>query len=398
MDSISHICTMKKRISLRSLATVALFLVVGISLGLFIQAGKTEDAKAAAGFQSNYRVYSVPIPEKLQFAGKTISLKDPDVAERYDRELLTNIYWQSQTLLFIKRANKFFPTIERILREENVPTDFKYLAIAESGLQLVVSPAGAAGYWQFLDKTGKRYGLEVNEEVDERYHLEKSTRAACKYLKEAYGSFNDWALVAASYNMGIEGVRRQIRSQEIRTYEDLYLNTETSRYLFRILAIKEIIEHPENYGFQIPFNQLYKEEPTIAVKTDLSIASLNKFALENYCNYKLLKWHNPWLRKPYLNVKPGKVYEIRLPYERIMNSPLASKVKDGMLNLSDMQMDSTLKEDLIPEPVYTIQKGDNLESIARKFNISKEDLMLANGMTYEKELKVGGTLKIPRTE
>jgi len=198
--------------------------------------------------------------------------------------------------------------------------------------------------------------------------------------------------------MGIEGVRRQIRSQEIRTYEDLYLNTETSRYLFRILAIKEIIEHPENYGFQIPFNQLYKEEPTIAVKTDLSIASLNKFALENYCNYKLLKWHNPWLRKPYLNVKPGKVYEIRLPYERIMNSPLASKVKDGMLNLSDMQMDSTLKEDLIPEPVYTIQKGDNLESIARKFNISKEDLMLANGMTYEKELKVGGTLKIPRTE
>jgi hypothetical protein len=214
--------------------------LLALALGIFIKADVSEDQKAKSGFQSNYQIYSIPTPEFCTFAGQKISLRDPDAQERFDREMLTNVYWQSQTILFIKRANRFFPSIERILRQQGIPLDFKYLAIAESGLQQVVSPAGAAGYWQFLDKTGKRYGLEITEEVDERYNIEKSTLAACKYFKEAYAQFGDWALVAASYNMGIEGVKRQVRSQSIKKYEDLYLNTETSRYLFRILSIKEI--------------------------------------------------------------------------------------------------------------------------------------------------------------
>ena len=372
--------------------------VLAFALVLFIKADVSEDQKAKSGFQSNYRIYSIPTPEYCTFAGQKISLLDPDAQERYDREMLTNVYWQSQTILFIKRANRFFPVIERILRQEGIPLDFKYLAIAESGLQQVVSPAGAAGYWQFLDKTGKRYGLEITEEVDERYSIEKSTLAACKYFREAYNQFGDWALVAASYNMGIEGVKRQVRSQSIKKYEDLYLNTETSRYLFRILSIKEILEHPETYGFQVPFNHLYTEPATITVKADISISNLTEFANENYCNYKLLKWHNPWLRKPFLNIAPGKIYEIKLPADRIMNSPLAAKVKDGILILNDMRMDSIPKTDLILEFEYDVMKGDTWESIAKKHNVSKENLMLWNGFTYEQALKPGTKLKIKRVD
>jgi hypothetical protein len=372
--------------------------LLALALGIFIKADVSEDQKAKSGFQSNYQIYSIPTPEFCTFAGQKISLRDPDAQERFDREVLTNVYWQSQTILFIKRANRFFPSIERILRQQGIPLDFKYLAIAESGLQQVVSPAGAAGYWQFLDKTGKRYGLEITEEVDERYNIEKSTLAACKYFKEAYAQFGDWALVAASYNMGIEGVKRQVRSQSIKKYEDLYLNTETSRYLFRILSIKEILEHPETYGFHVPFNHLYSEPATVIVKADISISNLTEFANENYCNYKLLKWYNPWMRKPFLNIAPGKMYEIKLPADRIQNSPLASKVKDGILQLGDMKMDSIVKEDLILEFEYEVQKGETLESIAKKQNISKENLMMWNGLTYEQALKPGTKLKIKRVD
>ena len=372
--------------------------LLALALGIFIKADVSEDQKAKSGFQSNYQIYSIPTPEFCTFAGQKISLRDPDAQERFDREVLTNVYWQSQTILFIKRANRFFPSIERILRQQGIPLDFKYLAIAESGLQQVVSPAGAAGYWQFLDKTGKRYGLEITEEVDERYNIEKSTLAACKYFKEAYAQFGDWALVAASYNMGIEGVKRQVRSQSIKKYEDLYLNTETSRYLFRILSIKEILEHPETYGFHVPFNHLYSEPATVIVKADISISNLTEFANENYCNYKLLKWYNPWMRKPFLNIAPGKMYEIKFPADRIQNSPLVSKVKDGILQLGDMKMDSIVKEDLILEFEYEVQKGETLESIAKKQNISKENLMMWNGLTYEQALKPGTKLKIKRVD
>ena len=373
-------------------------LLFGLSLGLFIQASQTEDQKAKQGFEQDYHVYSIELPNALTFATEKIALQDPDVMERYDRELLTNVYWQSQMLLYMKRAGRFFPTIERILKDQQIPQDFKYLAVAESGLQLVVSPAGAAGYWQFLDKTGKHYGLEVSDEVDERYHLEKSTLAACAYFKDAYAQFGSWALVAASYNMGIEGVKRQVKSQHLNSYEDLYLNTETSRYLFRILAIKEVMENPEKYGFHVPFNQLYKEPETVTLLADISISSLIELAHDNASNYKLLKWHNPWLRKPFLNVSPGKSYAIKWPANQIPNSPLAVKMNKGFLRLSDMQTDSIDKTDLLGVISHQVMPGETLEGIAKKYKTSKEQIIEANQLNPALPIKVNQILIIKKVE
>src|SRR6478609_5553046 len=199
---------------------VLLFAVLGL---LLMQYSGPEDVKRQAEFEQYYKIYSLALPDSLTFAGETVPMSDLEVKERYDKELLTNVYWQSQTLLMLKRANRFFPTIERILKRNGIPEDFKYVVVAESGLQNVSSSAGAVGYWQFLDKTGKMYGLEINEEVDERYHIEKSTEAACRYFKEAYAEFGNWALVAASYNMGIEGVKKQLQQQRVNSYYDLYL-------------------------------------------------------------------------------------------------------------------------------------------------------------------------------
>jgi len=252
----------------------------------------------------------------------------------------------------LKRANRYFPVIEPILKANGIPNDFKYIALAESGLQHVVSPAGAAGFWQFLDKTGRRYGLEVNEEIDERYHIEKATVAACLYFKDAYNQLGDWSLVAASYNMGIDGVKRQLLNQGMKSYYELYLNTETARYLFRIMAIKEICEKPDKYGFYLLQEDKYAPLQTIKVKVDLGINNLALWAKSNYVNYKLLKLLNPWLRKPALNVAPGKVYYIDLPKDRIMQSPLGKSVVADTLLL----VQTNLPERLDPKPSNDIEQ------------------------------------------
>lgn len=291
-------------------ALVLLFTVLGL---LFMQHSGPEDVKRQAEFEQYYKIYSLALPDSLTFAGEAVPMSDLEVKERYDKELLTNVYWQSQTLLMIKRANRFFPIIEPILKANGVPDDFKYLALAESGLQNVTSPAGASGYWQFLDKTGKRYGLEITEEVDERLSIERSTEAACKYFREAYGVFGSWALVAASYNMGIEGVKKQVETQGVSNYYDLYLNTETARYVLRMLAIKQIVEYPQRFGFNVARGDMYPLVPTYTIQVDSSIDNLVVFAQANKVNYKVLKLYNPWLRKPTLTVAAGKVYTIQLP-------------------------------------------------------------------------------------
>jgi membrane-bound lytic murein transglycosylase D len=299
--------------------------------GLFIYATLTDDDQHQKAFESNYNIYSLAFPEKLTFANETIPLdRDDDTRERYDRELLTNVYWQSQTILMIKRAHKFFPIIEPILAKHGMPDDLKYLALAESGLQNLVSPAGAAGYWQMLDATAKMYGLEVSNEVDERYNLEKSTEAACKYFKEAYSIFNSWALVAASYNMGIEGVRKQLQQQGVTSYYDLWLNTETARYVFRILAIKEIVKRPAVFGFHIPEHHKYQHPKIISVKVGQTIPDLIQFSLEMNCNYKMLKQLNPWLKNKQLGVS-GKNYYIQLPAERLLASKLSNLIVNDTL-------------------------------------------------------------------
>jgi hypothetical protein len=264
--------------------------------------------------KEKYSIFALPKPSSnIYFANERVPLENPDIWERYDKELLKNTYWQSNTLLLHKRAAKYFPIIEPILKKNNLPDDFKYLALIESGLENVTSPAGAKGFWQIMKSTAKEFNLEVNTEVDERYHIQKSTQAACDFLSSAKGKFGSWTLAAAAYNMGRTGLQKQMNRQKSYTYYDLLLNNETSRYVFRILAIKEIIENPKKYGFQLRTEDLYENIPTYKVRVDSTVSSWADFSREYGINYKILKLHNPWLRESYLNNKLKKKYYIEIP-------------------------------------------------------------------------------------
>jgi membrane-bound lytic murein transglycosylase D len=249
----------------------------------------------------------------LNFCGEAVPLEIPDVWERYDKEMTINKNLHASTELVIKRANRYFPVMEPILAKYGVPDDFKYLAVIESKLENAVSPAGARGIWQFMPATAKEYGLEVNDFVDERYHLEKSTEAACKYLLAAKQKFGTWTLAAASYNGGMNGITRQIERQKVSDFYDLLLTEETFRYVFRILALKEIMQNPEKYGYTIAENELYPPFHTQKVETDSAVQNLADFAQQYNTNYKTLKIHNPWLRDISLPNKTKKMYYIEIP-------------------------------------------------------------------------------------
>lgn len=261
----------------------------------------------------DFQVNAPKIPELLYFAGEKVPLFIPDVNERMDRELLINSFFHSNTFQLFKRANRWFPVLEPILKANQVPDDFKYLALIESDFMLKVSPSGAAGFWQFLEETGKKFGLEINEEVDERYHVKKATEAACKYLNMAHQLLGNWTLAAASYNMGMENTRKALNMQKVTNYYDLLLNQETSRYLFRILAVKEIFENPQKYGFFYGSDQLYPVYKSHSIQTDSSISSLVDFAIAHKITYKELKIYNPWLLKSDLKNKFRKTYIIEIP-------------------------------------------------------------------------------------
>ena len=249
----------------------------------------------------------------MDFAGEEVPTLMADVQERLDKEMITNMNYHTNTTLVIKRANKVFPIIEPILAKYGVPDDFKYLAVIESSLVNAVSPAGARGVWQFMPATAKEKGMEVSDEVDERYHLEKSTEAACKYLLVAKEKFGSWTLAAASYNGGMGGISKKMEEQQVADYYDLLLTEETSRYVFRILALKEIMSQSEKYGFKIPNEALYYTVPTRKIVIDSSITDLAQFAKTQGVNYKILKIHNPWLRDKKLTITSGKKYEIEIP-------------------------------------------------------------------------------------
>jgi hypothetical protein len=270
---------------------------------------------------NDYNVYALNVPENLEFAGETMPLENPDILERMDRELLVNTYWQSNGLLMFKRANKYFPVIEPILKKHNIPEDFKYLAVIESGLQNVTSPAGARGMWQIMKATGRENGLEINVNVDERYNLELATEVACKYLLEAKAKFGSWTLAAASYNAGKAGINRRLDDQGVKDYYDLLLGEETGRYIFRIVALKEILNNPAKYGFNFRNKDLYQSIPTFKVAIDTPITEFVKFSETYGINYKILKLHNPWLREKHLNNKSGKLYHIEIPKEGYYSKP-----------------------------------------------------------------------------
>ncbi|WP_347374650.1 lytic transglycosylase domain-containing protein [Aequorivita sp. Q41] len=262
---------------------------------------------------NDYNVYALPLPDTMDFAGEAVPLNNPDIRERMDRELLVNTYWQSNGLLLFKRANKYFPLLEPLLKKYGLPDDFKYLAVAESGLEYTSSPVGASGIWHFMKGTGLEYGLEINDYVDERYNLEKATMVAAEYLKKSKEKFGSWTMAAASYNAGVGGMNKQINRQKETSYYDLLLNDETSRYVFRIMALKEIMTHPKKYGFNFTENDLYVNVPTFKVKVNTAVEDWAEWVKQYGINYKILKLHNPWLRDTYLKNASGKEYFIEIP-------------------------------------------------------------------------------------
>lgn len=266
-------------------------------------------------FNDGYKVFALTLPNELTFCDEKVPLERLEVRERLDRELLVNTYWQSNTLLAHKRAARWFPMIERILAEEGVPDDMKYIAVIESGLTNITSPAGATGYWQFMKETAQMHGLLVNAEVDERYHMEKSTRAACTYLKNSYAKYGSWALAAASYNLGQGGVDKQLGRQKRDNYFDLLLNEETARYVYRILAMKEILRDPERFGFHIRKKDLYEPYRTTSTTISGPVADLTEWAIANGTDYKTVKLLNPWLRDNHLTNRENRTFTVLLPAE-----------------------------------------------------------------------------------
>jgi hypothetical protein len=271
---------------------------------------KNVPVQAGIDFQ---RIISPPIPENLDFAGERVPKESFDIFERIEREFIVNTYWYSYTMLAIKRATRWFPVIEPILKKNNIPDDFKYVAVIESGLYNSVSPAGATGFWQIMEDIGKKYQLEINAEVDERYNVEKSTEAACSYIKDAYGLFKNWTLAAASYNMGLNGVQKQMERQKADNYYNLILNEETSRYMARVIAMKEILKNPEKYGYFIGEKEKYIPLKSNIVEISGSIENLADFAVKKGINYKILKIYNPWLRDIELTNKEHRTYSIKIP-------------------------------------------------------------------------------------
>lgn len=259
-------------------------------------------------------IKSVNLDRKFEFAGEPVPTDNFDVRERLDRELLHNAYWQSSTILNIKSTYRYFPIIEKILKENDVPDDFKYLAVAESSLRNAVSSAGARGIWQFMSNTAKGYGLEVSEEVDERYHIEKATAAFCKYIKDYKRRFGSWTTAAGSYNMGGTKMAKEIELQRSKNYYDLNLNSETSRYVFRVIAFKTILEDPRNFGFHLEANEGYPPLDNYKeVEVSGPVANWGDFAIEHGTTYRMLKVFNPWLIGYQMANKEKKTYIIKIP-------------------------------------------------------------------------------------
>jgi len=298
------------------LASIVILAVFFINAEKNVNKSVTETgarADSSGSDQYNYKIKALKIPDDLSFCGEKVELDKTDIRERIDRELLVNTYWQSNALLWFKRTHKYFPVIEPILKEKGVPDDFKYLAVIESDLRNVTSPAGAKGMWQMLKEAGRENGLEINDNVDERYHLEKATRAACDYLIKAKERLGSWTLAAAAYHAGNFGIEKRLNQQMVDNYYDVLAGENTERYIPRIVAAKEILSNPEKYGFLFENDDLYKIGPSYTVKVDTAITNIANFAKTYNTNYKELKMLNPWLRENKLNNKSRKLYEIKIP-------------------------------------------------------------------------------------
>lgn len=308
-----------KRNSRYILITAAIALCIGSTLPFLVGSSRLNPERDSVKSEVPYCVTSPTVPNKIDFAGQEIDLKRYDHRERMDRELMSFTYMHSSSMLIVKRANRYFPIIEPILKANGIPDDFKYLAVIESSLNpLAKSPAGAAGLWQFMPATGKEFGLEVNNSVDERYHIEEETKAACKYLKQAYNKYENWICVAASYNAGQGRISTQMQKQMVDQAVDLWLVEETSRYMFRLLAAKAVISNPQQYGFLLKREHLYPSIPYTEVTVTTGIDNLAQYAKDKGIIFAQLKDANPWLRDTSLMNKSGRTYVLKIPTQEGM--------------------------------------------------------------------------------
>jgi membrane-bound lytic murein transglycosylase D len=294
-------------------------IIIILSIALGFKGFRISSEIKQNAFDTGYSIKSYKLPENVTFAGEKMPLDNLDTKESFEREILISAYRHSSTILIIKRANRYLPMIEEILKKNNIPDDFKYLAAAESEYSNMISPVGATGFWQIMPETGREEGMEINTVVDERYDVEKSTQFACDYFQKSYEKYGNWTLAAASYNGGRGGLDEQIGIQNQHNYYDLLLTEETARYIFRAVAYKMVITDPVAYGFNIGKDDLYPELKYYEVKVDSAVTSFSAFADKFGTNYKMLKFLNPWLRKPYLTPKPDKVYIIKIPTEGMRN-------------------------------------------------------------------------------
>lgn len=299
--------------------SITLALCMGATLPILIGSSQLSEQHSVKS-EVPYCVTPPSVPAQATFDGETIDLRRYDRHERMDRELMAFTYMHSSTLLMLKRANRYFPIIEPILKANGIPDDFKYLMVIESNLNpLARSPSGAAGLWQIMPATGRELGLEVNENIDERYHIEKATKAACKYFKQAYAKYGDWISVSAAYNAGQGRISSQLDKQLADHAMDLWLVEETSRYMFRLLAVKEVFGNPQRFGFLLKREHLYPQIAYTEKTVTSGIDSLSEYARRQGVTYAQLRDANPWLREPALKNKSGKTYVIHIPTQASMN-------------------------------------------------------------------------------
>lgn len=306
MDNKKILLTLQILVAIVGLAAIAAC-VVGI------KALKIAEKRPVSLEQIALRSNDIEFTDDITFAGERVPLEMFNIRERYEREMLSTCYFHSNTMLLMKRSSRWFPVIEPILAKYGIPDDFKYLCVAESTLTNAVSPAGAVGFWQFMERTAKEYGLEINKDVDMRYNVELETEAACRYFLKSYEIYHNWTLVAASFNAGTRRLNKFLKEQKVSSYYDLLMADETERYIFRILAFKTILGNPEKYGIYVSKDLEYQPYKYQTVVIDKSVESWADFALEHNITYKLLKIFNPWLRSNSLKVKQGDVYEIKIP-------------------------------------------------------------------------------------
>ncbi|MDO4462186.1 MAG: lytic transglycosylase domain-containing protein [Bacteroidia bacterium] len=306
----------RKRKGILTSVVIAVIGVVGFLMTLSAGKGVEYCAHEGAAEGLPHETYLPSVPDSIYFCGERVPLERRDIYESLDREMIVNTFAHTNTSLILKRMTRYFPIIEPILKEEGVPDDFKFLSVAESNLyDIARSPVDAIGLWQFLKSTAKEYGLVVNDEIDERYHIEKSTRAACKYFKKAYEEFGSWTMVAASYNGGMRGAKNMMNMQHQSNYYDMIWVEETARYVFRIISFKEILTHPERYGFNIKDTDRYMPWDIKTVEMDSTITDLAQWAIDNGTTYKRVKELNRWIRQNKINNIHRKSYYISLPNE-----------------------------------------------------------------------------------